>query len=150
MSYAFWIEDCNWRYSRNCVLLMPKFWTKCVNETKVLSWKMCCSCVIPFSAHVWKCGDFLFISRSGLFHMGVNLDGVRVELVILWNFHQAVRVEDIVKSLKQGYFLMDLLRKGRSEIEMVSHIVCSISSQVVSDCWGWVHLSIYCSWIANA
>lgn len=131
ISYVFWIRDFIWEYSRYCVLLMPNSWTRWLNGAIWLSLKMCCKWVMPFSAHVWKYIDFLFISKSGLFHMGVKLEGDSKELVIWWNFHQAVRAEDIVKNLKHGWHLMDLLMKGRSRIEMLLQTVCSMSSHVV-------------------
>lgn len=34
--------------------------------------------------------------------MAIKLDGDKVELVIVWNFHQAVRVENFVVILKHG------------------------------------------------
>lgn len=55
---------------------------------------------------------FLLIRKS-LFQMGVNIDGANVVFVIVWAFHQAVRVAAVVNSLKQGCCLMDWLRIGR-------------------------------------
>ncbi len=40
-----------------------------------------------FSVHVGKFNGFLLIAKSGLFHMGVNLDGEKA-FVILWSFYQ--------------------------------------------------------------
>ncbi len=51
-----------------------------------------------------------------MFQLGVNLDGAKVVFVILWNFHQAVRVAAIVTVLNQGWCLIGWLRNGRSKI----------------------------------
>lgn len=147
--YADRTEDYNWRNSKYCVLLMPNLWTRCGNETSVLFWKMCCNCVMPFSAHVRNCRGVLSIRRSGLFQIGLSLDGAYVELVTLWNFHQAVRVEDIVEHLKHGWCFIEALQKGKAEIGMFWQNISSMSRPVLFDGVGCVHLYIYCKLIDN-
>ena len=71
---------------------------------------------MPFSVHVRKLSDFLLLRKSGLFQMGVKLDGANVVFVILWNFHQAVRVAAIVTVLKHGWILIIWQRNDISEI----------------------------------
>lgn len=83
---------------------------------------------------------FLLLRKSGLFQIGVRLDGERIEFVILWNFHQADRAEDIVVTLKHGWRLIDWLINGISEIRMSLQKVCSMSNQVLSEGLGCVHL----------
>ncbi len=73
---------------------------------QVIIMKICWSCAIPFSAHVRKLIGFLLAVKSGLYQIGVYLDGARGEFVIWWNFHQAVRAAAIVGILKQWCFLI--------------------------------------------
>lgn len=91
---------------------------------------------MPLSDHERRWRGFLLLRKSGLFQMGVNLHGARVEFVILWNSHQAARADDIVIVLKQGWRLIDGLINGKFERGMLSHAVCSISNHVLSECWG--------------
>ena len=98
---------------------------------------------MPLSDHERRRRGFFVAKKSGLFQMGVNLHGARVEFVILWNSHQAVRADDIVIDLKQGWCLIDGLINGKSERGMLPHAVCSISNHILSECWGWVHLNMY-------
>ena len=44
---------------------------------------------------------FFIVQTLGLFHSGLYLQGASVEFVILWAFHQAVRVVEMVLPLKQ-------------------------------------------------
>lgn len=81
---------------------MPYSWTKWGKEASLLFRKMCSKCVMPLSDHERRWRGFLLLRKSGLFQMGVSLHGDRVEFVILWNSHQAVRADDTVIVLKQG------------------------------------------------
>lgn len=50
-------------------------------------------CVIPLCFHDVKFNGFLFIVKSGLFHIGERVNGATVEPLIGNIFHQAVRAE---------------------------------------------------------
>ena len=76
--------------------------------------------------------------------MGVNLQGDKVDLVILMVFHQAVRVVLIVVYLKKSSCLAVCGKKGKSAIERGAVRFRSIISH------GWefclcIHLMRYCS-----
>ncbi len=73
---------------------------------RLLLWRYAEVVRFPFSAHVRKLSGFLLAVKSGLFQIGVYLDGARGEFVIWWNFHQAVRAAAIVGILKQWCFLI--------------------------------------------
>lgn len=93
---------------------------------------MCFICVIPLSTHVRKWSGALLHTKSGLFQRGVRSEGASVELVIWWNFHQAVRDEAIVAALKQGWCFTDLLRNGISDMLISLQIACSGSNHILS------------------
>lgn len=135
------IVDLICRYCRKCLLVMPNFWTKSANGVENMSLvNRCCRCVMPLSFQVQKLSVCLLQVKSGLFQIGVSFEGECFVLVMLWNFHQAVRPELMVGALKQGCFLIVGQRSGRSEIWRSLQILCSKSSQVISDWLWWVHL----------
>lgn len=68
---------------------------------------------MPLSIQVWKLGVLLLQLKLGLFQI-VSFEGEGFVLVMLRNFHQAVRLEPIVGALKQGCFLIVGVRNGRS------------------------------------
>ena len=103
-------------YSRNLLLLIPYCLTKSSNGMKLFHFMIFSKHLTPLSFHVEKSRALLLIRKSGLFQMGVNLQGVIEDLVIFRNSHQAVRELLIQVLLKQLCFLIVGPMKGRLQI----------------------------------
>lgn len=116
--------DFNWRYSRNCVFLMPNFWIRCWNLMTVLFWVM----------HM-KCSGLLVTEKSGMFQIDEHRDGAPVELVTWIVFHQAVRVEAMVIFWKYWCRLMKWLTNGRSASNMSGPVLFHTSEDHVLVGW---------------
>ena len=122
---------------------MPNFWVKDWKFIILWSWVIWCICVMPFSFQGVKFSGFLFIVKSGLFQIGECEDGVTVEFLMWWVFHQAVRAEAMVIFWKQVLCLIELLMNGRSERFILSHSACSVSIQWEFESEGMSHCFKY-------